>query len=95
MSFLFRYFLFIHHFPLQVSLSNKKYTAIIRNLHNVLAVDYHYKKNLLVWSDIAMDVIRISFINGSKPRGNDNLNTVIKSTIERNASYFSSLSVKW
>ncbi|KAI5732042.1 hypothetical protein M8J77_020305 [Diaphorina citri] len=69
----------------QVSLSNKKYTAIIRNLHNVLAVDYHYKKNLLVWSDIAMDVIRISFINGSKPR--DIVHTGMQSV--------GSLSVDW
>lgn len=49
----------------QVSLSNNKYTSILKGLHNAIALDYHYKKNLIFWSDVSTDEIKSSYINGS------------------------------
>ncbi|XP_075213619.1 low-density lipoprotein receptor-related protein 4-like [Lycorma delicatula] len=49
----------------QVSLNNLKYTAILKGLHNAIALDYHYKKSLVFWSDVSMDVIRCAFVNGT------------------------------
>ncbi|KAK9870319.1 hypothetical protein WA026_006405 [Henosepilachna vigintioctopunctata] len=52
----------------QVSLNNAKYTAILKGLQNAIALDYHYEKKLIFWSDISIDVIRKAFINGSSPK---------------------------
>lgn len=52
----------------QVSLSNNKYTSIIKGLPNAISVDYHFKKDLLFWSDVSTDVIRKSNFNGSGVR---------------------------
>lgn len=49
----------------QVSLSNNKYTSILKGLHNAIALDYHYKKSLIFWSDVSTDVIKSSYINGT------------------------------
>ncbi|KAF5269791.1 hypothetical protein FQA39_LY08572 [Lamprigera yunnana] len=49
----------------QVSLSNTKYTAILKGLHNAIALDYHYEKGLIFWSDVSLDVIRKAYINGT------------------------------
>ncbi|KRT81543.1 EGF-like domain containing protein [Oryctes borbonicus] len=52
----------------QVSLSNQKYTALLKGLHNAIALDYHYKKKLIFWSDVSIDVIKRAFINGTNIR---------------------------
>lgn len=52
----------------QVSLSNNKYTSLIKGLPNAISVDYHYKKGLLFWSDVSTDVIKRCFINGTGVR---------------------------
>lgn len=49
----------------QVSPSNLKYTVISKGLRNAIALDYHYEKNLLFWSDVSLDVIKVSYINGT------------------------------
>lgn len=49
----------------EVSLSNNKFTSIVKGLHNVIAIDYHYKDNMLFWSDVSTDVIRKSYLNGT------------------------------
>ncbi|XP_072376430.1 low-density lipoprotein receptor-related protein 4 [Diabrotica undecimpunctata] len=49
----------------EVSLSNTKYTALLRGLHNAIALDYHYEKGLIFWSDVSMDVIRRAYVNGT------------------------------
>lgn len=49
----------------QVSLSNNRYTSIVKGLHNAIALDFHYKRNLLFWSDVSTDVIKMSFMNGT------------------------------
>lgn len=56
----------------QVSLSNSKYTAILKGLHNAIALDYHYKKDLIFWSDVSIAVIRSAYINGTSVKGNLN-----------------------
>lgn len=52
----------------QVSLSNNKYTSLIKGLHNAISLDFHYKKSLLFWSDVSTDVIKMSFMNGTGVR---------------------------
>lgn len=37
----------------QVSLSNNRYTSIVKGLHNAIALDFHYKRSLLFWSDVS------------------------------------------
>ncbi|KAJ9600525.1 hypothetical protein L9F63_026338, partial [Diploptera punctata] len=49
----------------QVSLNSAKYTALLKGLHNAIALDYHYKKGLIYWSDVSMDVIRRATLNGT------------------------------
>ncbi|XP_068993611.1 low-density lipoprotein receptor-related protein 4 isoform X1 [Neodiprion pinetum] len=49
----------------QVSLSNSKYTAILKGLHNAIALDFHYKRSTVYWSDLSMDVIRKAYVNGT------------------------------
>lgn len=50
-------------------MSNSKYTAILKGLHNAIALDYHYNKSLIFWSDVSIGVIRSAYINGSNVRG--------------------------
>lgn len=52
----------------QVSMSNNKYTSIVKGLHNAISLDFHYKKGLLFWSDVSTDVIKVSFMNGTGVR---------------------------
>ncbi|XP_031629327.1 low-density lipoprotein receptor-related protein 4 isoform X2 [Contarinia nasturtii] len=49
----------------QVSLSNNRYTSIVKGLHNAIAIDFHYKRSLLFWSDVSTDVIKMSYMNGT------------------------------
>lgn len=52
----------------QVSLSNNRYTSIVKSLHNAIALDFHYKRSLLFWTDVSTDVIKMSFMNGTGVR---------------------------
>lgn len=52
----------------QVSLGSNKYTSIVKGLQNAIALDYHYKNQLLFWSDISTDVIKRAFVNGTGVR---------------------------
>lgn len=56
-------------FLLQLSLNNLKYTAILKNLHNAISLDYHYKRGLVFWSDVSMDYIRVARLNGTETGG--------------------------
>ncbi|XP_058794698.1 low-density lipoprotein receptor-related protein 4-like isoform X2 [Phymastichus coffea] len=49
----------------QVSISGPKYSPILKGLQNAIALDYHYKKGLIFWSDVSMDVIRQVYVNGT------------------------------
>lgn len=52
----------------RVTLSNNRYSAVVKGLHNAIALDYHYKRSLLFWSDISTDVIKMVYINGTQVR---------------------------
>ncbi|KNC20826.1 hypothetical protein FF38_11235 [Lucilia cuprina] len=52
----------------RVTLRNNRYAAVVKGLHNAIALDYHYKKGLLFWSDISTDVIKMVYINGTRVR---------------------------
>lgn len=52
----------------KVTLSNNRYTAVVKGLHNAIALDYHYKKGLMFWSDVSTDVIKMVYINGTRVR---------------------------
>lgn len=60
----------------QVTLSNNQYTSIIKGLPNAIALDYHFQKDLLFWTDVSADVIKMSFLNGT------NVKDVIKWGLE-------------
>ncbi|KAJ8982651.1 hypothetical protein NQ317_019052 [Molorchus minor] len=60
----------------QVSLSNSFYTAILRGLHNAVALDYHYQNKFIFWSDVSMNIIRRAYINGTE------IKDIIKSGLE-------------
>lgn len=66
-----------YYYFMQVSLNNLKYTAILKGLHNAIALDYHYKKGLVFWSDVSMDVIRCALVNGTHAKGLFNTNNCI------------------
>lgn len=44
-----------------------KHTPILKGLHNAIALDYHYARGTVYWSDVSMDVIRKVYINGTDP----------------------------
>ncbi|XP_052860473.1 low-density lipoprotein receptor-related protein 4-like [Anopheles cruzii] len=54
----------------QVSLSggSNQYTSIAKGLPNAIALDYHYRRDLLFWTDVSIDVIKRSHLNGSGVR---------------------------
>lgn len=60
----------------QVTLSNNQYISLIKGLPNAIALDFHYEKDLLFWSDVSADVIKLSFINGT------NMKDIIKWGLE-------------
>ncbi len=39
-------------------------SILIKNLHNCIALDYHYRYGYLYWTDISQDVIRRSTLDG-------------------------------
>ncbi|XP_011296947.1 low-density lipoprotein receptor-related protein 4 isoform X1 [Fopius arisanus] len=49
------------------SATDNTYTPILKGLHNAIAVDYHYDKGLLYWSDVSLDMIKRVYVNGTNP----------------------------
>ncbi|GAB6033184.1 Low-density lipoprotein receptor- protein 4 [Chamberlinius hualienensis] len=49
----------------KLTLDQKEYEAVLTNLENVVAVDFHYQYSLIFWADIAHDTISSAFFNGS------------------------------
>ncbi|EDS40963.1 low-density lipoprotein receptor [Culex quinquefasciatus] len=45
-----------------------QFTSIVKGLPNAIALDYHYQKDLLFWTDVSIDVIKRSYINGTGVR---------------------------
>ncbi|XP_053206741.1 low-density lipoprotein receptor-related protein 4-like [Panonychus citri] len=52
----------------RVTLDASDYTAMVSDLQNVIALDFHYARQLIVWSDITTDTIYIAHLNGSSQR---------------------------
>jgi len=52
----------------RVTLSNNRYTAIVKGLHNAIALDFHHRKGLMFWSDVSTDVIKMVYMNGTRVR---------------------------
>jgi len=48
-----------------MSLSNSRYSLILRGLHNAISLDYHYNKQLIFWTDVSTDKIKRAAVNGS------------------------------
>lgn len=49
----------------QVSLFEEEYTSVIDGLQNAIALDFHYKKGLIFWSDVTLDAIKRAYLNGT------------------------------
>ncbi|XP_050296892.1 low-density lipoprotein receptor-related protein 4 [Anthonomus grandis grandis] len=49
----------------QMSLSNTKYKLLLKGLHNVISLDYHYEKQLIFYSDVSTDKIKSAAVNGT------------------------------
>lgn len=52
----------------QVSLSNNRFTSLVKGLHNAIAVDFDYGKNILFWTDVSTDVVKMCYMNGTGMR---------------------------
>ncbi|XP_066145382.1 low-density lipoprotein receptor-related protein 4 isoform X1 [Euwallacea fornicatus] len=60
----------------QMSLSNSRYSLILRGLHNAISLDYHYNKQLIFWSDVSTDKIKRAAVNGTE------VTTIVSSGLE-------------
>ncbi|XP_041973520.1 low-density lipoprotein receptor-related protein 4 isoform X2 [Aricia agestis] len=69
----------------QVWLTGDNYVPILKGLHNAMALDYHYEKNLVFWTENNMKVIRVAHLE------NNNMTDVIKWGLESP----SGLAVDW
>lgn len=43
--------------------------SILKGLHNSVALDYHYEKNLVFWTENNMKVIRVARLDSSNMSG--------------------------
>ena len=46
-----------------------EYSAIAEGLQNAISLDFHYQRDLIFWSDVALDVIMRAFLNGTGHKG--------------------------
>ncbi|XP_028171895.1 low-density lipoprotein receptor-related protein 4-like isoform X3 [Ostrinia furnacalis] len=49
----------------QVWLTGDNYMSVVKGLHNAVALDYHYEKKLIFWSENNLRVIRVADANGT------------------------------
>ncbi len=52
----------IRSFPL----NGDRSSILIRDLHNCIALDYHYQYDYLYWTDVSLDVIKRSTLTGEQ-----------------------------
>lgn len=43
-----------------------EYDSILQGLENAIALDFHYGKGYVYWSDVTLDKIKRAFLNGSQ-----------------------------
>lgn len=53
----------------QVWLTGDNYVPVIKGLHNAVALDYHYEKKLLFWTENNLKVIRVAEMNNNNITG--------------------------
>ncbi len=51
-------------------------SLFIRNLHNCIALDYHYQYGYLYWTDVSLDIIKRSTLTG------EHITTVVDKDLE-------------
>ena len=51
----------IRRFPL----SDERFTSVVKQLDNAIALDYHFWRQLLYWSDVTQEKIFMASLNGS------------------------------
>lgn len=44
---------------------SSEYTAILDNLENAIALDFHLEQGLVFWSDVTLDSIKRAYMNGT------------------------------
>lgn len=49
----------------KVSLAKHEYTSVLSNLQNAVSIDYHYRMEIIFWSDITQDAILSASFNGT------------------------------
>ncbi|XP_063374859.1 low-density lipoprotein receptor-related protein 4 [Cydia amplana] len=60
----------------QVWLTGDNYMSVVKGLHNAVALDYHYEKQLVFWTENNLRVIRVAQMN------NNNITDVIRWGLE-------------
>ena len=48
-----------------MSLFDDEYTSVIDGLQNAIALDFHYAKGVVIWSDVTLDAIKRAYMNGT------------------------------
>lgn len=56
----------------QVWLTGDNYMSVVKGLHNAVALDFHYEKKLVFWSENNLRVIRVAQINENNITGKTN-----------------------
>lgn len=54
---------------IQVWFTGDNYMSVVKGLHNAVALDYHYEKNLVFWSENNLRVIRVAQMNTKNMTG--------------------------
>ncbi|XP_066985718.1 low-density lipoprotein receptor-related protein 4 isoform X1 [Macrobrachium rosenbergii] len=49
----------------KITLDGQDYQPVASDLQNAIALDYHFHKQLVFWTDVTLDAIMTAFINGS------------------------------
>ncbi|XP_055385944.1 low-density lipoprotein receptor-related protein 4 isoform X2 [Condylostylus longicornis] len=49
----------------KVKLGKYQFSSLVKGLHNAIALDFHFDKGLLFWSDVSTDVIKVISLNES------------------------------
>ena len=72
------YLIFANRVDIRKVIPNRaEYTPILQGLKNAISLDFHYRKQLIYWSDVTLDCIKRAYLNGSHEQ--DVINTGLES----------------
>lgn len=54
---------------LQLSMDGHDYLSLAEDLHNAIALDFHYRHGKLFWSDVLLSAIMEANLDGTGSRG--------------------------